>query len=50
MRGICTLAEYDNHYSLIDLCDANEALDLIDEQEKWQHDEQERDMKMRAHK
>ena len=48
MRGICTLQEYDSHYSLADLCDANEALDLIDEQEQWHHAEQEREMKARG--
>ena len=40
LRGIATLEEYDRHYSLVDLCDANEALDLMDEQEAWAAQEQ----------
>jgi len=39
MRGICTLEEYDKHYSLADLADANEALDIMDECEAW-HEKQ----------
>ena len=42
MRGICTLEEYDRHYSLTDLLDANEALDIMDEQEIWANKQSER--------
>ena len=41
MRGICTLEEYDSHYSLKDLLDANEALDIMDEQEIWSNNQSE---------
>lgn len=32
---MCSLQEYDLHYSLKDLVDANEALDIRDEFEAW---------------
>ncbi len=40
MRGILTLEEYDRHYSITDLLDANEALDVMDEQEAWQQEKE----------
>ncbi len=35
------MQEYDQHYTLKDLCDANEALDIIDEHEAWDNKKQE---------
>ena len=37
LRGLITLEEYDNHCSLKDLMDANEALDIMDEHDKWEN-------------
>jgi len=42
LRGIFTLTEYDNHYSLIDVLDAHEALDVKDENENFEHAKAER--------
>lgn len=48
MRGVCTVKEYDLHWSLYDLLDANEALDVTDEHEDWSQAEAERRAKARA--
>lgn len=40
LAGIATLEEIDRHWSLSDLLDANEALDIRDEAEEWSRAQQ----------
>lgn len=38
LEKVATLAEIEQHWTLLDVGDANEALDLKDEQERRAHD------------